>query len=822
MTIRDAFRGFVSGLKIPVRSGETVPVVGGSNGLTVPVIDSMHRNPTTRNIPRAWNNAYMGPGSPLGAMMDNARTQDRDSEPRAFQYLTNVNATISPRLAYGLTPFTELRDLAESVPEISMCLRIIIEELKSFDPSITGPDGKETKNPDLNWMIEKPDRFNPFPVWVSRFLYNVLVYDAGAIYRNRVGTKITSMRVVDGSTLFVMIDERGEQPAPPAPAFAQIIYGTPLNYYNTHQLWYRPRHLRADAPYGRSPIEDSLPAVRLLQNIWAYEGSWYTEGSTAEQVLTAPPNWTPEQILDFEMTYNDRMAGNTVERAGRIRFVPNGTNSLSLKDARFRQDVYEAAANTVRMTYGIPRTEFGESPASGLGGSGFLDAMQDVFYRMCLAPMKAYIESAFNDTLTENGYEGYKFELAFPKESMDTAKEEEKVIKRFTSGLITRDEGRKGIGEKPLGGELGEYMVDPGQGQPGAGEGESMATGPMFQDPEGNFHPGTKMPVKNGKIPVAGKKIPVKGAKIAVTDKVPTTGDMVPVSDDTEPVKVEKLDEPEKDAEPGEAEATGKEDPFYQPDPNEDMPAGSMRKSNVDARHRRAKTNVRRKLEKTITASALAELSWMWDQLQDHLKELEGQKPKPGAEKMEKLDLVESHALWDIFQQRMQARVSTALSSGLLTLVSLELAHQHDLGQPLNISPADLVANYQAHIGEMITKVAQDTKDFVAQKVAAWYNTPETTLGDLVDQLKPQFGEGRARLIATNETTNLNSNVVRETMLATGLDTWKWITNRDEVVCPVCGALQGKIFHVQDPMPPAGSHIGCRCDVAPVRNTNQV
>lgn len=484
----------------------------------VRVVDAMHDLPTQANIPQRWSNRFMGPGSPLGNL-PTARGRDAETEPRTFQYPTNVNATIAPRAAYNLMPFTQLRDYAEAVPEVAECIRIITEEIKAFKPRIIDAQKNEVKDSSLDWMIEKPDRFNPWPVWLSRFLYNVLVYDAGAVHTPRArDNSITALRVIDGSTLFLMVDEYGELPTPPAPAFSQILYGVPRNYFNTHQIWYRPRHLRADAPYGRSPIEDCLPAVRVLARMWGYQESWYTEGTTPDTMLTSPEKWTPEQILQFEADFNARMAGNTEERAGRVRFLPPGVQSLATKDATFNQAMYDAAANTVRMGYGIPRTEFGESPSAGLGGSGFLDAMQDVFYRTGLSPVKAYIEGLFNYALEANGHPDYSFELAFPKESIDPKKEEDRAADRFTKGISTRDETREKLGMEPLGGDEGAYLVNPAQ-------------------PAGDDMSGAGMGLGGGSIPV-------RQDKIKVTNKIPVTGRTIPVDDGMvdvrEPIEVRK------------------------------------------------------------------------------------------------------------------------------------------------------------------------------------------------------------------------------------------------------------------------------------------
>lgn len=475
-------------------SAPQVPVVPGLG--TLEVVNT-NVNPTNSNIPGSWSRSWLGPGQPFSMGELSARDKDAETEPRSFQYLSSVNSTRSPRLAYGLTPFNELRVYAETVPEVSMCLRILTEEMKSFVPKIVMDNDSKVDNTGYEWMTEHPDGVNPWPVWLSRFLYNVLVYDAGCSYLVRNSrNKVVATRVVDGSSIFVLIDERGEQPLPPAPAFQQIIWGTPMTFLNTRQLWYKPRHLRADAPYGRSPIEDAMPAVKLLSQLWDYEYQKYIIGNIPEIVITVPENWNgnADQILEYEEAFNARMSGSNQERA-RARFLPAGMQVLQTKELTFNRESYDAATNSVRMAFGILQSEVGDAPSGGLGGSGYAEAMQSAFYRMGLAPLMAYVESHFNDIIKANGKDGIKFKLDFPSETLDPQKEEEKFSTRFQIGGITRDEYRQGVGMEPMGGEEGEFIVSPGGG--GGEEGD------MGEDPFGGM--GGKQPPQPG-----GKPNPVE------------------------------------------------------------------------------------------------------------------------------------------------------------------------------------------------------------------------------------------------------------------------------------------------------------------------
>jgi len=458
MGIRDAIQAFGTAL----RKGPMIPIAGG------PSIAVVNTNlpPTQGDVPLDWSSAWMGPGQAF-TISQSSRDKDKETEPRSFQYNPNINATISPRLAYGLMPFTSLRAYAETVPEVSQCINIITEELKAFTPTLVDREENILDFVDLRWMTTKPDGYYPWSVWMSRFLYSTLAYDAGCAYLVRDGDRIIAARVVDGSTIFPLVDERGEQPAPPAPAFTQVLYGTPYQYYNTRQLYYRPRHLRVESPYGRSPIEDAVAAVQLLQNLWDYEAKKYAEGNIPECLFRAPVGWSVDQVLEAERAWNARMVGSNAERV-RARFIPNGFEFVLTKNIEFNVSSHDVAANTVRLAFGIPQSEVGDAPGGGLGGSGYAEAMQSAFYRMALAPNIMYIEQLFNHILDENGFPEIRFKMQFPNESINPQAEEEKQMARFAGGVVTRDEARQSMSLNPLGGELGEYLVDPKpQGQPG-------------------------------------------------------------------------------------------------------------------------------------------------------------------------------------------------------------------------------------------------------------------------------------------------------------------------------------------------------------------
>lgn len=467
----------------------------GKAGATAPassLIGSPGEGPTLGDVPRLWSQTFFGPGQPITPYQSNLRDDLRENEPRTFQYTPNVNAQISPRIAYGLTPFWRLKQLAESVPEVSMCRRLLTEELRNMVPQIIKRDSGEVvikaqafiradkqtgrprvvhtgrnviqKNDDLRWMTVYPDRRTMFQTWVSRFAYSTLVYDAGCFFMRKEGERIVSMRALDGSTLFCIIDQNGEQPMPPQPAFAQILHGQVRSWIGADHLWYRPRNLRVDAPYGITAIEDSMAATELLEQMWAYETAYYTEGNMPEGFLKPDEKlsayWTIEKLTEYERQLNARMIGKPAERR-RWKFLPPGVEVINPKKPEWHDKAYAVALEKVSIAWGVHPSEIGQAPGQGLGGKGFQEKGEDAHVRMGIGPLVEYIEAAFNDVLNMSGFDELEFELTPVGIEIDRKSREEQAMRRWEKNLIPRNRALEMMDEPVIEGPEGEaYFND--------------------------------------------------------------------------------------------------------------------------------------------------------------------------------------------------------------------------------------------------------------------------------------------------------------------------------------------------------------------------
>ena len=109
---------------------------------------------------------------------------------------------------------------------------------------------------------------------------------------------------------------------------------------------------------------------------------------------------------------------------------------------------------------------------------------------------------------------------------------------------------------------------------------------------------------------------------------------------------------------------------------------------------------------------------------------------------------------------------------------------------------ARAIAWASRHAGELITQIDITTRDAVAQAVAAFMETDGMTLSEVVNLLP--FDESRATQIAVTEITSsyaqgqlLAGDEMRAEFPGVAV-TKTWFTNADDLVCSVCGPMDGQ------------------------------
>jgi SPP1 gp7 family putative phage head morphogenesis protein len=129
----------------------------------------------------------------------------------------------------------------------------------------------------------------------------------------------------------------------------------------------------------------------------------------------------------------------------------------------------------------------------------------------------------------------------------------------------------------------------------------------------------------------------------------------------------------------------------------------------------------------------------------------------------------------------------------------------------VNQAVLKLAKTRAARFGEMATATSQDR---TAAIIADWVEQGGT-MPDLIRSVKDVWGGPRADLAAITEVTDLYAQGNATTWQTSGVVSgMTWNTANDDVVCRVCGPLDGSELAFDDDMPPA--HPGCRCWVTPI------
>jgi hypothetical protein len=191
---------------------------------------------------------------------------------RAVDYPVGYNYIYTPR-SFEPIGFAELRALAQSHDITRLCIETRKDQIEALDWQIRSRDekhpkaGAEDRAAKVTEFWQKPDGNNDFATWLRLALEDVLVLDAATFeVRRSRGGDLIGLDIIDGSTIKVLIDTTGRRPAPPAPAFEQVIHGRPWVLAEdgrvstrtqgkpifADQLIYMPRNPRPHKLYGFS------------------------------------------------------------------------------------------------------------------------------------------------------------------------------------------------------------------------------------------------------------------------------------------------------------------------------------------------------------------------------------------------------------------------------------------------------------------------------------------------------------------------------------------------------------------------------------------
>lgn len=371
---------------------------------------------------------------------------------RLYDYQTGLNVQYLPR-GYGSNriQFGALRQFSRNC-EIA---RLVMEKVKDqitaykwqFMPKENAKiDGDDPRIDFLTEFFKKPDKINPFGVWLRMVLEDFMAIDAVTIYRvkDRVGRPY-SFEIFDGGTIKPLIDADGRRPLAPDAAFQQVIKGAPRANYTTDEMLYSPRNLMPDDPtYGYSLIEQSLMTIEQSMQRQKYQLAYFTEGSVPDSYMTMADGMTPDQIREFEDNFNDILSGNAKERR-KVPFVPFGSKIEALKAPILKDDFDEWIARILCFNFGLAPTAFIKQMNRATADSDQERAEQEG-----QLPKMQYIKVLMDTLIGDFGPEFSDIEFRWQDSKNQDPKEQADVETSYVKvGVKTINEARLTLGLDP-------------------------------------------------------------------------------------------------------------------------------------------------------------------------------------------------------------------------------------------------------------------------------------------------------------------------------------------------------------------------------------
>lgn len=435
-------------------------------------------------LPREEPPVAFGPGLPLLPSALDPRGPQGRTMPRLSEYPVSTNLRLQGN---GLVPFSTLRAVADQVDIVRRCIEVRKAHLSSLSWDVVVRDstiesmmsegktlGDAFKTARTMYadeiaravdIMRNPDPANGFNFtdWICALLEDLLVIDAVTIYpRLSLGGEWLAFELIDGATIKPLLDHRGGVPAPPQPAYQQILHGFPRGEYTAStdvdaayfrdRLVYRPRNRRNWSPYGFSNVEQAMPAADMYLKRGAWMRSEFTDGVAPSVIIETDTDMTPDLLRQYEAIFNEELAGQTQQRK-RARLLPKGFKIAKQEEwaDKYKSEFDEYLVKTITMNFAVMPTQIGFAPRSGIGGKGHQEGEENTTFRQAVRPDVVWLSGVINDCLWT--FAGMPRDIEFRflgYEDQDWKELEEIEDLRVRGARRTVNESRAARGDSPL------------------------------------------------------------------------------------------------------------------------------------------------------------------------------------------------------------------------------------------------------------------------------------------------------------------------------------------------------------------------------------
>lgn len=255
-----------------------------------------------------------------------------------YQYDYNHQGTQLRRKPQSNISFQILREFSTSYEVARACINARKRQITSLEWEIVPMDDMHAEDT----MATNTKKYSDDITLVSEFFHgmggpnvrfrnlldmiieDLIVLDAVALLRKKtVAGDLMYVTPLDAATIKLVVDEFGNTPEPPEPAYKQIIRGAITAEMTTNELIYDMMNPRSSTPYGLAPLESLIVIVSSALRGNLFNLNYLTDGNIPEGIMSMPADWSPQQIKEFQEVWDAYIAGDA--RAGsRLRFTPGG------------------------------------------------------------------------------------------------------------------------------------------------------------------------------------------------------------------------------------------------------------------------------------------------------------------------------------------------------------------------------------------------------------------------------------------------------------------------------------------------------------------
>jgi hypothetical protein len=322
-----------------------------------------HKPPVIENASATWQGAFGGPGVPLVPLY-------AKSPARRYDYQFAVNNNITPRSEYGgfIPSFPQLRAFYALSSILKSAVTFRTQQIVSNSWNVKVKEGAAVLPRAADHgkrLLQRPDPLmgHNFEAWCGMILEAAWIHDAVTIVLKRsvLGNPL-ALQVTDGCTIKPLIDyETGGFPAPPEPAFLQIIKGAPYTAYTSDDMLYHEFRPRDWCIYGQSRVEKILEVMTIYQLYESWTGDFFTQGNLPEVAYLTDPTQanlnSPRQFRKWQRIL-DLLHGRNVSRR-RAHLVPPFVKAVQqMKTFDWSKNLPDWFIRPLCVEFGIPAFMF--------------------------------------------------------------------------------------------------------------------------------------------------------------------------------------------------------------------------------------------------------------------------------------------------------------------------------------------------------------------------------------------------------------------------------------------------------------------------------